>query len=406
MILSILLLMFQAPLASADVQAKTSQEFASRFLRSMEYIDYPDILVAIAANNGTPWTRYDDGDIQIYHTELEDRWNQAIAITPTGGGGDQLKQVHNILMPGVFGNVYRGVPIDNAGGDNAMDPRDAVHCTSPTDQANETICDENFGNNTFDRVTDSQLAALLANPLLMVLVKPDRLLGQHLMKYRYPSVATYKKFANQLDAQLLADIHTAEADPSHPLVYDANNPAVVSATFQSLTQRIIGELLDKAYVSTDTPAANYQRMIAVHPFDDYNGRSLRCWFRIKSGKPMLLLNFYDDLYSSVADFAKVIAISSQAYDMVSAATQRELAAHPTNAQFYQNVPEYFMYLGGMTTEPTDVHGFINRSDNWILHNPNPLYGPTGTEANAVDHKAFGQLVIDYRAYLKTTGDLQ
>jgi hypothetical protein len=268
--------------------AQTPQNpFAQRFVRSMEYIDYPDILVAIAAGNDRTWERYDDGERHAGRTSsLESRWARATALGPSGAAASQVLALHSVFAES--GGGFRETPIDDAGGD---------------------IDRGSGGPGGFDRLTLEQAQALKANPLLVVEIRPDpynqATPGQTVLaRYRYPSAATFHRFEQLLSPGLRAELQTAEQ--SGQLRYDPWNAGSVGPSFRRLNPRIIAELLDAAYRPSDPPWQNYQRMIAVHPFDDYNGRTLRAWYRRQAARPMFMLDFYCDLYCSTERFGQEI----------------------------------------------------------------------------------------------------
>ncbi len=362
-----------APWQSA--QSALSNPFAARLMRTMEYIDYPDVLVAIAAQNTRPWERYDSGERSLGRaTPLEPRWNQAISLNPSGPIESQLNAIHNVFMETSSGD-FRETPIDDAGGD----------------------IDRGVGGpGGFDRLTLSQARALQANLLLVAEVKPDpynkTTPGQTMLaRYRYPSAATYKKFQQFLSAQLLQDLGTAEL--AGKLAYDINRPESVGPEFRALNKRILAELLEAFYDPSASPVDNYQSMITVHPFDDYNGRSLRAWYREQAGRPLFLMNFYCDLYCGRTEFENEVARGDREYDQIEAGLEREENANPGYPRFY-DVPEFWMVASGAQAEPSDPGRYVGASKAWFLRVEN---------SQRIDHKLFDEVLRDFRAYLSTLG---
>jgi hypothetical protein len=341
----------------------------------MEYIDFPDILVAIAAQNTRPWERYDSGERYAGRaTPLEPRWNQAIAAPLSGPIETELNTIHDIFMETRSGD-FRETPIDDAGGDIDRDVG---------------------GPGGFDRLTLQQARVLQANLLLTVEIKDDPYNtvtpGQtKLARYRYPSAGTYKKFQQFLSPGLLQDLN--DADQAGKLSYDIRNPQSVGPEFRALNKRIIGELLERFYDPSASAVDNYQSMITVHPFDDYNGRSLRAWYREQTGHPLFLLNFYCDLYCGRTQFENAVAEGDQEYDLIVSGMLKEENAHPGYPHFY-DIPEFWLVAAGRTTLPADPARFVSLSKAWILRVEN---------AQRIDHKLFDEVFRDYRAYLASQG---
>jgi hypothetical protein len=90
--------------------------------------------------------------------------------------------------------------------------------------------------------------------------------------------------------------------------------------------------------------------------------------------------------------------------MVVAGVQKELTANPSFPHFYENVPDYWMFADGTTSAPTDVLGFIAKSENWILTAPSTSL-PSLTVAQEIDHKYFDDVDNEYLSFLKGAGYL-
>lgn len=349
--------------------------FAQRLLRSMEYIDFPDILIAIAAQNTQPWQRYDQGERYLgRRTPLEPRWNQVISMNLSGDISQQLSAIHNVFMEGSGGD-FRETPIDDAGGDIDRDVG---------------------GPGGFDRLTLDELKALQANLLLVVEAKPDPYNtvtpGQTwLARYRYPSAGTYQKFKQLLSPELLRDLQSA--DQAGKLGYDLRHPESVSPEFRTLNKRLLAELLDTVYDPNGTPEANYQALITVHPFDDYNGRSLRAWYRQQVGHPMFLMNFYCDLYCGRSKFAAEIAQGDQQYQQIVEGLVAEEKRNPGYPRFY-DIPDFWMVAAGKQSAPSDSAHFVSQSKAWFLRVEN---------SQRIDHKLFGEVIRDYQTFLGSQG---
>jgi len=351
--------------------APPGHAFAERLLRAMEYIDYPDILVAVAAGNGSPWQRYDKGERRIgRNTPFEDRWNKAIEFSPGTSTANDLRGIQGTLSE-TPNAEFRGTPIDHAGGDIDKDA---------------------FGHG-FDRLTLKEAAELKANPLLSVTLKPDPYNtarpGQTVLaKYRYPSAGTWQKFRDLLSPALVEELEVATSKGL--LEYKLEDPNSVTPEFRRLNVKILHELVSVA----DDPGAplhvRYQRLVSVHPFDDYNGRSLRLWYRAQNGgKPLFLLNFYCDLYCSEADFAAEAQRGQRALALLRSALAREAAAS-ADPKFYDTVPEFFSIVAD-TPAPKDSRAFLSESKRWLLNPAN---------SQRIDQKRFDEVFDEYEAWVQ------
>jgi len=234
-------------------QATLKNPFGQRLLRSLEFIDFPDILVAIAASNTKPWARYEKSERYLGRKEsLETRWNRAISLDLKNQSIVlQMQELQQVFSEGTT-HSFREIPIDDAGGD--------------IDRLGD-------GLGGFDRLTLSQAKALEENPLLLVDVKPDpKGPGTVLARYRYPTAGTYNKFRQFLSPELLGDLD--KADAAGQLTYNISNRNSVGPIFRDLNKRIIAELLQARFNPGQSAITNYQRMIAIHPFERSNSAGL------------------------------------------------------------------------------------------------------------------------------------
>src|SRR5579885_860656 len=95
-------------LLSTAVYAQTPQRtaafptdpFAVKVLESLEFVDYPDVLLAVAVNNSTPWTRYDQGEFAAGRRRpLLERWIQATTEPAVSQDFEaELLRVHQIFQ--------------------------------------------------------------------------------------------------------------------------------------------------------------------------------------------------------------------------------------------------------------------------------------------------------------------
>jgi hypothetical protein len=363
----------------------------------MEFIDYPDMLLAIAVNNTKPWERYDQAEIQEGHGPLLPRWVKATTEPAVSADFEaELLRIHQIFQEvpddafkrDPIAASFRVLPIDDAGGDIGRDPRNESFQPTPgfvrtqaQAQAVAAFQQAVRANPGFyDVVTDDQLKVLQSNRFLQLefhkVSDVMALLGRpivdpsgtqvpqtaNLIRYKYPNAKRWHEFTDILSQGLQQQL--AQAEAQHLLEYNpfnltapfnAVNPSQggVSPQFQHLNQLVLHELLRSRFDANDSGLnffKNYQRFIAVHPFQDYNGRSLRALYRRMAGRPMFILNFNHDLYTDQATFEKDLRFGDTGFDFIAAGMAREQNAHLMRAQ----------------TDPRDMAKFFDLPEWWIV----------------------------------------
>ena len=358
------------PLALAASPTQPTNNFALRLLKTMEYIDYPDMLVAVAAGNSQPWLRYENGEKYVgRNTPLEDRWTRATSLPIQAKITDELISLYRTFTENPAGD-FRGTPIDFAGGDLEKD---------------------SYGNG-YDRLTARQNAVILANPFLSVESQPDpaSTVGARLVRYRYPSAGTFHKFAAFLSPSLRQDLLAAEANGL--LKYDQHDLTTVKPEFKALNRRIIRELLTKVYDPAKPTLINYQRMIAVHPFDDYNGRSLRAWYRTTAHFPLFLQEFYCDLYCSVSEFSAQVETGKKQYAQLMTGLAYEESLHPQESHFY-DIDTWWLVAAQLHASPGgNAWKFVQESKHWFL---------VPEAAQKIDHKLFHEVLADFEQFARS-----
>ena len=378
----ILLLGTSAAVSHVAVAAITATEpplknsFGAQFIQSFEFIDFPDLLVAIVAKNNVPWLRYEKGELYAGRkSTLQSRWQKALALPVQSSLAisDQLRKIHDVLTDDLPSD-FRGTPIDDAGGDV----------------------------DGFDRVTLEEFRALAGNPLLVLESKPDGTnLNSKLIRYKYPSASTYEKFSHLLSPALVQKIKTAKQNFPSEWVYVKSDYKVPQGGanptfcpnhphFCELTREILTELLNRyAFKRGDPATVNYQRMIATHPFDDYNGRTMRVWYRVAAERPLFLLAFYCDLYCSPQKFSQTVQEANRQFDLITAGLVAEEKRVPSSPDFY-SIPEFWMVAAGKVTRPSNPALFTSESQR---------YFDQVAVKQAIDHKFFAQVLSEYRAFV-------
>jgi len=268
-------------------------EFGSKLYRAFEFVDFNDLLVAIAAGRKDPWARYDE----IGKPPLIDRWSRAIQES-------DIQKIAEIISDDTKkGGTYREHRV--IGGGDLFTGR--------------------FG---YYRVTLEQKKVLESNPYLTLYFKPDPSSPDGkavLARHEYPSAGTFHRFENLLSPGLRADAQAVEA---------AGKLVEGSPEFQSITRRIIHELVNQVMSSSQSPLEKYQKLISIHPFSDYNGRSLRAWYRHAAGKPLFLTNWDMDLLLSYPELEALASEGDAQLARIRAGFAQAYAASAAFPKFY------------------------------------------------------------------------
>gem|GEM_PF-1356462 len=315
---------FQSIVVSDAGGTSPQNEFGKNYLESFEFIDLADLLVAQSQDHGLPWVLYDTtGSLLDRWHEMKSRYvlgaqNQKFDPYPFLKSTDELTQLNRLLSGNPEAQV-RGKPVI-AGGDHWIDGKG------------------------YYRVSLKDLPALQSNPYLTVEVVPDPDPAFHdrsaLVRHEYPSARTYERFREKLSRNLLQRLDAAKAA--------GQLASVDSKEFQSLTREILKELWKNACPHITRPAEWYLAMIAIHPFEDYNGRTARALYQILSkGSPLILRSWDWDLLMTPAQLqweATQGTLFLQALKQDLARIERENPAFP---KFYSStVPSAYFFDSG------------------------------------------------------------
>lgn len=286
---------------------KTLNPFGQNLAESFAFIDHFDLARAVAQGNPEPWKLYDEPG----EKPLLEKWRDAAKVL--NETGDVIK-THEALLGKP--SEFRGARVV-AGGDVRL----------PGDD---------FG---YARVTEDQLAALKNNPYVKIYLKDDPW-PQHpgrksfLVRYEYPSAATYEHLKPLLSRSLIAKLE--EAKKAGHLASEA------APEFRALTQEMLRELWDSANRSGD-PLQKYRARVSVHPFTDYNGRITRLYYQAETTKPLVMPQWDLDLYSHPLTLTAHRDKGEHAYRKIVNALAEAQAANPQFPRFYE-APELFETL--------------------------------------------------------------
>ncbi len=275
--------------------------FGEKYVRSFEFIDLSDLLVMITKGKAEPWTRYDTDNLG----SLLNRW--VLATDPNLTLNDHPLNLFQIFSQNPRGQ-YRSHPIP-AGGDIFVD---------------------GIG---YYRVNQRQLSALKSNPYLVVESINDPSAGlstetTFLARHHYPSVETFHRFEQKLSRPLAQELQTFESTRNF---HDKE-----SNDYKRLNRLILSELIEAALGGN--PTLEYQRLISIHPFSDFNGRSMRVHFQKRTGAPLFLRNFDDDLFLGPTEFMAKVENGIFEWKTIITALEKEMTRNPGFPDFYR-VPE-------------------------------------------------------------------
>jgi hypothetical protein len=326
---------FQGSVFNGNYAPALQNPFAQTYLQSFEFVDLADMLEAQALDNGAPWTRYDNG-----MDRLLDRWNAAStrfqrsdAVDQLTATLDNLSELNRILSANTNAGARRAPIV--AGGSHWV------------------------GQKNYYRVTLADLQVLKANPYLTldVIEEPEAIRhGQSvLVRHEYPSARTYKRFETLLPSGTLEKLRAAEA--AGILADDTNQET------QNLTKQVLNDLW--AGVPKTDGMKLYRAAISIHPFEDFNGRTMRLLYKLKTKHAMVFRNFDWDLLMTEAEMTWELGESATFL----ANLNRELSAielkNPSYPQFYQaKTPSAYFFD---SNDPAQVANpeFLNTSMNFF-----------------------------------------
>ncbi len=297
----------------------TPSPFLKDLLSTFEFIGFSDILVAMAVGNSEPWTRYDDpGSIPFLKL-----WRETIALNlSTVDSRLQLVVLHEALSKN--SEHYRDHPVVG-GGDEMID--------GPKVQG-------------YYQVDSDAKLALESNPYLTLTLRPGPLQSDgtpsHYIKHEYPSARTFHRFESLIESGLLTELRLAEAQGA------LKDPS--SVEFKDLTRRLIGQLAGDVLSDTQGKTSErYQKLMSIHPFGDFNGRTLRVWYRRTTGKPLFLPNWDWDLFMTPQEFAHAAEIGDNQLEWMRRSFLAEQALHPQFPDYYR-APGTWQVAAGVDNE--------------------------------------------------------
>ena len=302
--------------------------FGQKLARAMEFIDYNDLMLELAQGAREPWRRYDtDGQ-----RPMLDRWVEATdkKFTEDADSIDTKIALNRILS-----------------GNSTADIRDTQIIAGGDIMVN---------GKGYYRITELEKKALEANPFLTIEIIPDPSAKPpqklYLGRHEYPSAKTYQKFAKYLTPELINELQAAQ------------NAGKLEST-PGLTQKVLRCLLEKTKTSSKTPIEMYLLDMSIHPFPDYNGRTLRAVYQLQTEVPLFLRDFDHDLFLTHEQFIPE-AINGEGQLMtIRQKMLDEYKKNPGNPKYY-DVPELWQLAVETDLKPKDPVAFVRETKAFYL----------------------------------------
>lgn len=320
--------------------------------QGLEVIDTPDYALGMAQGRSDLWTLYDEPGAK---TPLTKKWLDAVssvnAFDPFATNPipkqkttlEKLTGVVDILSDGAIKSV-RTEDIW-AGGDLYPDWKGGYY-----------------------RVSAQELEVLQQNVFITVESKPDpesRDASNVLARHRYTSVQDYSRFLTVISPELADQLKAAELAGK---LNQANTEEYRQLT-QKFLEALITALMPSQLILTPNStlpiAAIYRALISIHPFKDFNGRSVRAFMKGLAFNGILLVDFNHDLTKPLASLAIEINNGTRAFNFIFDAFQNEQYRNPQFPQYY-NTPEFYQFLTGTAEIKGDPKEFVRLIKNYLL----------------------------------------
>lgn len=220
----------------------------------------------------------------------------------------------------------------------------------------------NYQGDTF-LATDSELSTLKTNRYLEVISNAHPSGRGHLVHYYYPDALHFKHLEHVLSAELMQELKKHSPDK---LMQDHR-------LRQTLNKRIIKELLSDVFARNHKTQVTYEQihnvkfmqdLISIHPFGDFNGRSVRMYFELANKTsavetPIHMMSDLD-LLTSPEKYLEVLKKGAVAGQTMQRALMQELLVSLKEGRMpaYRDLPAWDVMWDSL--EP--VGG--RRADSW------------------------------------------
>lgn len=300
------------------------------------YMDGISFYRALKVNPQNPWAEFEPHNFERFRKARQDFIAKQLSEQKLGiarGSNQNVGSWAQIQVEQILPQIHRQVSGDGS------EPWRLEGIRAGGDREGKTF-----------QVTPEQLMELKANPYLTVESKPLSN-GNHLVSYHYPDVFHVEKVMSRLSPQLQ---NTLKSTSRERLWQDSN-------LRQSLNRRIIRELLTESFTrlgaqNTEAHLKSVEmlrELVSIHPFTDFNGRSLRLYsemgnVEMKLEVPYSFLNDLDIL-TSKEKYAELLRAGTNARNVLIEALLAELSLavkENRNPQFHRvkGLNEFFKAL--------------------------------------------------------------
>jgi hypothetical protein len=361
--------------ARGYVTPKVPNPFQVQFQASLNYLSIEDVVPAMAAGNGTPWTLYDE----VGHAPFADRWQLALnnfqaESVRMGVAVQNLRGLVNgkwpVPMPvpdpakaaiaSKRGPKIQLAQLIHANQIISEDPKANLRGTVAIGEGEVVV-----GQKRYYRIDAWKKDRLLGHPLLVAEVIPDPANpGMFLARHEYPSAHTYKKFNSLLSARLQKQL--ADADAAGKLATGTD------PEFKRLTQAIVAELLNGAIPSQ---YGSLFRAASVYPFGKNTDHVLQLFNFAQNTIPLPLRSWRESVYFTDSEFALLMENQSwKLYALNQVSFSQAILDNAVDPDFYGHSPLLDVYFD---------HTQLSRpGDAWRNQQNALLNSSTGEKARA------------------------
>lgn len=288
-------------------------EYLKNLVASFEYMDGISVPAAMKTNPEAPWKAFSPEGLDAFERTMNPgfvKWANSSPPVGTNAQIEKLTKIYASLSGGEVKSLDQIVRSEGirAGGDE-------------------------LGQKFL--ATEKQLKELLNNPYLEV-ISEKRSDGLYLVHYFYPDAFHYKNLKEKLSPELFARLSKMNPDElmkNHELRKSLNKEII-----QDLLKNLFDHYSGRIPAVSSTDYLEFQRfLISIHPFDDYNGRSVRMFARLQPGGENLHYFFSDmDLLTPIEEQKVMLGDSSEAIvDM-----RRSLFHEYLKAKSENRMPDY------------------------------------------------------------------
>ena len=312
---------------------KTHDDFLNKLILAFEFIDLYDLLPEFTKDNPskTPWCLYQTSRA----SDDLDNWTEAI------------KQGHDCykLVADQENNIEEllGILVLL----NKIISRGERHTLPPSDEERkkylrELVIESNFYTRDSNDNRECPAAGRVKyrekdDGTKHVIIVNDNEDDDPTQRHKYDERITsgmLKEVQSDPDIKIYKSV-TKTVEPKHEadilvrMIYiDEKKLARCRAAFTEIQEEGLKNAIEKLYLN----------LIKIHPFSDYNGRTLRAFFKVVRGYPLFMRCWDLDQFLSLEDFKAEIELSRTWYVKIMADFYRELeAAGKEN----NRIPEFY-----------------------------------------------------------------